>query len=36
MSLKTVYNRLPPLAQEEMENSVRIEMLGLCKKVEEL
>ena len=36
MSLKTVYNRLSPLAQEEMENSLRIEMLGLCKIVEEL
>ena len=36
MSLKTVYNRLSPLAQEEMENSLRIEMQGLCKKVEEL
>ena len=36
MSLKTVYNRLSPLAQAELENSLRIEMRGLSKKVEDL
>lgn len=36
MSLKTVFNRLSPLAQEELENSLRIEMRGLSKKVEDL
>lgn len=36
MSLKTVFNRLSPLAQEELENSLRIEMRGLSKKVETL
>ena len=36
MSLKTVYNRLSPLAQAELENSLRIEMRGLSKKVEAL
>ena len=36
MSLKTVFNRLSPLAQEELENSLRIEMRSLSKKVEDL
>ena len=36
MSLKTVFNRLSPLAQEELENSLRIEMRCLSKKVEDL
>ena len=36
MSLKTVFNLLSPLAQEELENSLRIEMRGLSKKVETL
>ena len=36
MSLKTVFNRLSPLAQEELENSLRIEMRSLSKKVENL
>ena len=36
MRLKTVYNRLSPLAQAELENSLRIEMRGLSKKVEDL
>ena len=36
MSLKTVYNRLSPLAQAELENSLRIEMQGLSKKVKDL
>ena len=36
MSLKTIFNRLSPLAQEELENSLRIEMRGLSKKVETL
>lgn len=36
MSLKTVFNRLSPLAQEELENSLRIEMQSLSKKVEDL
>ena len=36
MSLKIVFNRLSPLAQEELENSLRIEMRGLSKKVETL
>ena len=36
MSLKTVFDRLSPLAQEELENSLRIEMRSLSKKVEDL
>ena len=36
MSLKTVFNRLSPLVQEELENSLRIEMRSLSKKVEDL
>jgi hypothetical protein len=36
MSLKTVFNRLSPLAQEELENSLRIEMRSLSKKVGDL
>lgn len=36
MSLKTVFNRLSSLAQEELENSLRIEMRSLSKKVEDL
>ena len=36
MSLKIVFNRLSPLAQEELENSLRIEMRSLSKKVEDL
>ena len=36
MSLKTVFNLLSPLAQEELENSLRIEMQCLSKKVEDL
>ena len=36
MSLKTVFNRLSPLAQEELENSLRIEMRCLSKKVDDL
>ena len=36
MSLKTVYNRLSPMAQAELENSLRIEMRGLSQKVEDL
>ena len=36
MSLKTVFNRLSPLAQEELENSLRIEMQSLSKKVKDL
>ena len=36
MSLKTVFNRLSPVAQDELENSLRIEMRGLSKKVETL
>ena len=36
MSLKTVFDRLSPLAQEELENSLRIEMQCLSKKVEDL
>ena len=36
MSLKTVFNRLSSLAQEELENSLRIEMRSLIKKVEDL
>ena len=36
MSLKTVFNRLSPLAQKELENSLRIEMRSLSKKVEDL
>ena len=36
MSLKTVFDRLSPLSQEELENSLRIEMRSLSKKVEDL
>ena len=36
MSLNTVFNRLSPLAQEELENSLRIEMRSWSKKVEDL